>query len=92
MQCTFPEHDMCLPNEGVNEVTEKEIQAIMLNMGDKRLVDELDIGCNNSFEQGYARCPYNDGHCIKGACLTSTMLGAYPNDCPLRKGEQDDKR
>ena len=47
MQCTFPEHDMCLPNEGVNEVTEKEIQAIMLNMGDKRLVDELDIGCNN---------------------------------------------
>lgn len=66
-------------------MTEKEIQKIMHEMGDERLVKELRIGCDNKFEQGYARCPYNQGHCTKGAFLTSTLLEAHPSDCPLWK-------
>lgn len=64
-------------------MTEKEIQKIMHEMGDEWLVNELRIGCDNNLIQGYARCPYNQGHCTKGAFLTSTLLGAHPNDCPL---------
>lgn len=66
-------------------MTEREIQKIMLEIGDERMVSELDIGCDNHFDQGYARCPYNEGGCEKGAFLTSTLLGAHPNDCPLRR-------
>lgn len=40
-------------------MTEKEIQKIMHEMGDERLVKELRIGCDNKLKQGYARCPYN---------------------------------
>ena len=48
---------------------------------------ELEIGCNNSCDDGkfYVNCPYNKGHCTRGALLTSTLIGAHPNDCPIYK-------
>lgn len=68
----------------MEKLTEKEIQKILLEMGDKKMIEEFDIGCHNSFDQGEARCPYMDGaRCTKGALLTSTLYGAHPNDCPL---------
>lgn len=75
----------CEECEVKEKMTEQEIQTIMLKMGDDRMVSELDIGCNNHFDQGYARCPYNKSRCERGAFLTSTLLGAHPNDCPLRR-------
>lgn len=54
-----------------------------------KMVEEFGIGCNNEFDQGYARCPYMDGYrCTKGAILTSTLLFAHPADCPLYKGDK----
>lgn len=67
-------------------MTEKEIQKILVDMGDEKMIEEFDIGCHNLFDQGEARCPYMDGvRCTKGAILTSTLYGSHPKDCPLRK-------
>lgn len=70
----------------MSKLTEAEIQNILLKMGDEKMVEEFEIGCHNSFDQGKSRCPYMDGfRCTKGAFLTSTLYGAHPNDCPLYK-------
>jgi len=70
----------------IDKMTEEEIQKILLGMGDRKMIEEFDIGCHNSFDQGEARCPYMDGcRCTKGAFLTSTLYGAHPSDCPLYK-------
>lgn len=51
----------------MSKLTEIEIQKILLGMGDEKMVEEFDIGCWNSFDQGEARCPYMDGaRCTKG--------------------------
>lgn len=74
----------------MNKLSEKEIQKILTDMGDEKMVEEFEIGCHNSFDQGDARCPYMDGyHCTKGAMLTSTLKGAHPADCPLWKEYQN---
>ncbi len=71
-----------------DKLSELEIQKILISMGDKKMIEEFDIGCWNLFDQGEARCPYIDGtRCTKGAVLTSTLYGAHPNDCPLYREE-----
>lgn len=63
----------------------EEINKELSKQTDGELL-KLEIGCWNVFYFHEAPCPYNDGgHCRRGAMLTSTLIGAHPIDCPLRR-------